>query len=169
MVIWRVPGRWCAAVGARRDRRARVRGDEAADRIAERDPALLDQHEDGGAGDRLGLRRDAEHRVGGHRAARLAVDPPDALLIGDLSVAQHQRDRAADAIGVDVLLQKTIDAREPLGEKPFGARAIGAREGWAASGDASATSAATATDARARREKRVGGGGNACDIDSAAR
>ena len=46
---------------------------------------------------------------------RFAVEPADRLLVDGLTVAQHERDRAGDTTGVDVLLQEAIDAREPVG------------------------------------------------------
>ena len=66
------------------------------------------------ARDRLRLRRDVEHGVLRHRAIGLAVEPPHRFLVDRLAVAQHERDRAGDTPGVDVLLQEPIDAGESI-------------------------------------------------------
>ena len=72
--------------------------------VLEADLAFLDEHQDGDAGDGLGLRRDAEDRVGGHASAGFLVGPADGLLVDRLAVLQDQCDDAGDLAVVDVLL-----------------------------------------------------------------
>ena len=101
-------------VSAYRDGGLGERRDPAAHRIGEIDLPFLDEHQRGNAGDRLGLRRDAEDRVGGHALVRFAVRPADRLLVDDLAVAHHESHGAGDLVVVDVALQRRIDSRETI-------------------------------------------------------
>ena len=94
---------------------AREGGEPFRGRIAERDPALFDEHHDPSAHERLGLRGDAEDRVGGHRVVGLAIGPSDGLLVDHLAIAEHHRDRATDLRRVDLLLQIARESIEPRG------------------------------------------------------
>ncbi len=66
--------------------------------------------QDGGAGDRLGLRGDAEDGVGRHAAAGLLVAPAEGALVHGLAVAQHEGHRAGNAVILGILLQNTVNA-----------------------------------------------------------
>src|SRR5262245_40566145 len=79
--------------------------DELTDGLVEADLALLDQCENGCAGNGLGLRGDAEDRVRRHALVRLLVAPSESALVSWLAVAKHQRDGARDPVLVDILLQ----------------------------------------------------------------
>src|SRR3954463_7462188 len=80
--------------------------------LAQRNLSFLEEHHDGRAGDRLGLRRDAEDRVGRHAASRFLVGPTDRALIDGSAIAQHEDHRARDLVLVDVALEELVDARE---------------------------------------------------------
>ena len=83
---------------------------EPAHRIGEPQPALFHERQHGGAGDGLGLRRDPEDRVHGHRPAGFLVAPADGALVDRLAVAQHQRHGAREPFLVHVALQQRVDA-----------------------------------------------------------
>ena len=104
---------------------------EPADGIGEVQPSLFHERQHGHAGDGLGLRRDAEDRVHGHRAAGFLVAPAHGAFVDRLAVAQHQGDRAGQAVLVHVPLQQGVDAPQSLdGEARAGgggARRRGAR------------------------------------------
>ena len=101
------------------DRHLRVRKarDVAAHRIVERELAFLQQHQHRGAGNRLGLRGDAEDRGRRHPPPRFLVAPADRFLVGGLAIAKYERDCAGQPVFVDVLLQHGVDARQPLGRE----------------------------------------------------
>ena len=61
-------------------------GMKRLDRIVEADLALFDERQHADAGDRLGLRGDAEDRVGRHPAIGFLVAPSDRLLVYRLAV-----------------------------------------------------------------------------------
>jgi hypothetical protein len=113
-------GRSRHGAGGRRQRHGRLleRRDVARDRVAEAEPALLDQHHRRHAGERLRLRGDAEDRVFGHGARGLEVGPAVRLELDDTAVARHERDEAGDAALVDVALHPCAQALEALRRKP---------------------------------------------------
>ena len=111
-------------VAPRCDGGARVGRNEPAHRVVERDLPFLDEHHDGDGRERLGLRGDAEHRVGCHASPAFLVRPADRALVRDLAIAEHQRDRARDAIAVHVLLEKAVDPMKPRGGEPVFERGI---------------------------------------------
>src|SRR5262249_9070800 len=85
------------------------------------DFALLDQREDGGAGDRFGLRGDAEDRVRSHLAAGFLVAPAYGALVHGLSVAQNESDGAGDLALVYVFPKDGVQTLEAFGgESPVG-------------------------------------------------
>ena len=88
--------------------------DEVAHRLGDADLAFFHQRQDGGAGDGLGLRRDAEDRVRGHLAAGFLVAPADGALVYRLAILQHQCDHARHLAIVHVLLQNLIQPLQPL-------------------------------------------------------
>ncbi len=83
-------------------------------RIGDAELALLHHHHDRDAGDRLGHRRDAEHRVLRHRLLRLDVGDAGRFEVRDTPVARHQRHAAADLARRDVALHHLRDAPQPL-------------------------------------------------------
>src|SRR5581483_6391021 len=97
-------------------------GDEMADRLVETDLPLLHQLQHGGAGDRLGLRSDAEDGVGGHFAARFLIAPADGALVHGLAVAQNEADRSGEAALIDVVVEEMVEARYPVGREAAGLR-----------------------------------------------
>ena len=101
-----------------RHRRFGERRDEVADVLVEVDFAVLDQHHDRRAGDRLGLRRETEDGVHGHAPAGFLVAPTYGALVHGLAVAEHQRHGSGDALLVDVLVQHAVDAGGAVGGKP---------------------------------------------------
>jgi hypothetical protein len=113
-----------ARVGAHGHRGAGEGRDVARHRFEQGEPPLLDQRHRGHAGERLGLRGDAEHRVRGHAAAGLAVGPPDRALVDRNAVAEHQGDRARDLAAAYRALQGAVDAGEPRHGKAV-ARGLG--------------------------------------------
>ena len=80
-------------------------GMNAAGASAERQRPLLDELENRGAGQRLGLRRDAEDRIDGHLAIGFAIGPAERLLVDDLAVLHHEGHDSRHAAGIDILLQ----------------------------------------------------------------
>ena len=90
-------------------------GDELADRRRQRQAAFLHQRQDRDARQRFRLRRDAEDRVDAHLTLGFLVAPAEGPFVDGTAVAQHERDGAADAMLVDVLLQHAIDAGEAIG------------------------------------------------------
>ena len=83
------------------------------DRLVERDAALLDQHHEGHAGDRLGHRIDAKNRVVLDR--RLALDIGKALhrAVDHLAAAVDQELGSRKAAGIDVFdLQMIVETVE---------------------------------------------------------
>ena len=91
--------------------------------VVERQRAFLHQDQDRDAGQRLRLRRDAKDRVGRHLPGGFLVAPADRALIHRAAVAEHQPDRAGNAIVVDVLLEQLVDPRQAIG-------VIGGRRNW---------------------------------------
>ena len=87
-----------------------------------RQAPLFDQLHDRDAGQRLGLRRDAEDRVGSHAAAGFLVGPAERFLVHRLAVLQHQRHHAGNAVVVDVALQAAIDYGDAIGRQPTASR-----------------------------------------------
>ena len=88
--------------------------DPLAGLVVEGELAFFHQLQDGHAGERLGLRGDAELCVHGHLAAGLLVRPAHGALIDRLAIAQHQRDHARQLAIVHVLIEQRIDARQAL-------------------------------------------------------
>src|SRR5689334_13232343 len=86
--------------------------DEAADRIPQSDLSFLDQHEHGGTGDRLGLRRNAEDCIGAHATSRFLVCPAYCPLVNRSTVAQNQSDCACNFVSIDVALKSLIDTSQ---------------------------------------------------------
>ena len=144
--------RHVAALVGDRDRRARERRNQGAGARRQRERSLLDQLHDRGAGQRLGLRRDPEDRVGRHAPARFLVGPAERLLVDDLAVLHHQRDDAGDLVGVDISLQRAIDDRRPRGiERELGAGRLGGEAGAEQNNDARRLSFAYGADCAIER------------------
>ena len=132
MVIGAARGhlRDASALVRNRHGRPRERWNERAGARAERQRPLLDELENRGAGQRLGLRRDAEDRIDGHLAIGFAIGPAEGLLVDDLAVLHHEGHDSRHAAGIDILLQPSIDDAGARGVER--ARAAGAvREGRA--------------------------------------
>jgi hypothetical protein len=119
----RPPGRHDRRAGIRwrRDGCARVGRNEARDRIRKRDLPLLHQDHDRDAGDRLGLRGDAEDGVGGHAPSCLLVAPSHGALVHHASVAHHEPDRPRHLVRVHVLLHEPVNANQAFRRKSLGA------------------------------------------------
>jgi hypothetical protein len=71
------------------------------DRIVQRESALVEQHQRGDGGHRLGHRRDPEDGVALDSKATRQVAAPDRRHAGDLAVAPRQRRGAGQLSGVD--------------------------------------------------------------------
>jgi hypothetical protein len=71
-------------------------------------------------GRREGLRHraNAEDAVGLHRLSGFAILHALRFEVSDLAVTHHQRDRAGDALVVDILLHGFADTLETLGRQP---------------------------------------------------
>ncbi len=121
-------------IAAARDEDAGVLelGAELHQRIGQRDLALLDQHHEGDAGDRLGHARDAKDRVVLQRLAGPRV--ADARAMRDLAAPRYERRGVRQAAGVDIFGgEKGGDAVEPRRVESVGHAAlpISARSGQA--------------------------------------
>ena len=83
----------------------------ARHRIVEVQLALLDEHHDGDADDRLGHRGDAEHRGRQPSAASIRRSiTPCAAMMDHLALARHDRDGAGDVAGGDAPFDHLVDA-----------------------------------------------------------
>ena len=96
--------------------------DPLAGTVIHRELAFLHELQDGDAGQRLGLRGDAELGVHGHLAAGLLVGPAHRALIHRFAVAQHQRDDAGDAAVIDIGIEQRVDARQALDREAIAQR-----------------------------------------------
>nr|WP_240639720.1 hypothetical protein [Pseudofulvimonas gallinarii] len=83
----------------------RIVGQEPAERIVQRDLALVDQLQQAGGGELLGHRTDAEDVVGRQRHAQFDARLAARAAIQDLVAPRHE-DRHAGAIGRDMLLEQ---------------------------------------------------------------
>jgi len=104
------------------------------DRVAEDEPALLDEHHGGDRGERLGHRVQAKDRVLRHRRAGPRIALAEALEVRDLALARDEDDRTRVPTARNLGLQHLGDTRQPLrGESDvFGFRSrqrIGPDEG----------------------------------------
>ena len=98
-------------IGTHGDRRVLEIRNEPAHRVVERELPFLDERHQRDAGERLGLRRDAEYRVRCHLPLRLAIRPTEGALVHCLAVFEHERDRAGDLQAIHGPLHHRIDAR----------------------------------------------------------
>ncbi len=80
-----------------------------AHRLLEADAALLDQLHGRGAGDGLGHRRDAEHRVERHRFGLVDRPSSERALIEDAAIVGGQRDDARNETRFDRLPEDFIN------------------------------------------------------------
>jgi hypothetical protein len=80
-----------------------------------------------------------EDGVGAHRTGRLAVAPPEGLLVDGRATLQDQRDEAGDPLLVHVLLQHAIDACHAVRRRLPGVERVASgadeREGRSQQGD----------------------------------
>jgi hypothetical protein len=86
------------------------RRDKVTDGFGEADPAFLHQHEDGRAGESLGLRSDAENGVRRHAAAGFFVGPPEGALVDGLAILEEQDHGAGDAVLLHVAIEQCVEA-----------------------------------------------------------
>src|SRR5688500_8108872 len=89
------------------------RRDELRHGIVELEAAMLPQHHQADAHDRLRHRVDAEDRVRRDRPPLLDLEMPPRLEVRDLSPARDEHERAGKLAGVDVPLQAIADTSEP--------------------------------------------------------
>ena len=89
-------------------RRGEIR-QHLADRLIERELALLDQLHAGRGRDRLGHRGDPEHAVGGHGVVLGQVALAERALIDHLLAGRGHRDHAGNLLGLAFLTQNLID------------------------------------------------------------
>ena len=82
---------------------------DTADRLVERELALLDQLHRRDRGHRLGHRGDAKDRVLGHRRAGGKVAPPERALVNDAAVGRRQGYDAGHVAGLDGAPQHRVD------------------------------------------------------------
>ena len=95
--------------------------DPAVHGVVDRDPAFLDQHHEGDAGDRLGHRIDAKDRVLGEPLPALQRCVAEHALVHEVAFARHRQQRAGQESGADVALgEEAVDAREPFGAEAQG-------------------------------------------------
>ena len=103
-------------------------GQQLADRLVERELALLDELHAGGRRDRLGHRGDPEHAVGGHGIVLGQVALAERALIDHLIAGRRHRDHAGNLLGLAFLTQHLIDLSFALHGSPpdlfFWSRAI---------------------------------------------
>ena len=89
-------------------RRGEVR-QQLADRLVQRELALLDQLHAGRGRDRLGHRGDPEHAVGGHGIVLGQVAFAERALVDHLIAGRGHRDHAGNFLGLAFLTQNLID------------------------------------------------------------
>jgi hypothetical protein len=95
--------------------------DEAVHRIVQRHQALLDQHHEGHARDRLGHRIDSKQAVGLQRLAPLDIGAAQHRRVGQLAAPPDLGQRAGQFTTVDILgLQKSIDALQSITRQSHG-------------------------------------------------
>jgi hypothetical protein len=94
-----------------------VGGKIARDGIVETEAALLHQHHDGDAGDRLGLGRDAEDRVGAEWGAGLQIGVAGGAKKGHVAVTDHEGDAARQPAALQSVVHGALHAGEPLGRE----------------------------------------------------
>ncbi len=82
---------------------------QLADRLVQRELALLDELHAGGARNRLGHGGDPEHAVGGHRIVLGQVALAERALIDHLAAGGRHRDHAGDFLGLAFLTQNLVD------------------------------------------------------------
>ena len=100
------------------DRCLCVAGDETANRIVDPDLSFLDEDQNCGTRNRLGLRRDAEDGVRRHAAAGFLVVPAECTFVHCLAIAQHERNETRHFVFVNVPLEAPIDAIHAIGRQP---------------------------------------------------
>ena len=89
--------------------------DEAVHRVVQRHQAFFDQHHEGHAGDRLGHRVDADHRVLAHRRAVFERRVAQHRLVHHLALPRHHHLRARQFAGGDVLvMDEAVEAGQAL-------------------------------------------------------
>ena len=74
--------------------------------------ALLNEHHDGDADDRLGHGGDTEHRARCHGLFCLQVHHALRGVVNDLAFARHNRDGTRDVAGGDAPLDHLVDAMQ---------------------------------------------------------
>ena len=92
--------------------------DEFADRVGEREPALLVQDHRGDRGDRLGHRVDAPQGVVGHRQPRLDVARPAPGHVRQVAVPADREQPAGQAPVFHVAGEVRVDALESFFVQP---------------------------------------------------
>ena len=116
------------------DAEVRPFGNEAVNRVVERDLAFLDQHHEGDRGDRLGHRIDAEDGVGlaGQAPGQVALAADE--LVHDLAVTGDEDLGAGHAAGLQVLFaDEAVELGEAVGAEAKGA-GIGHVGSWSLTG-----------------------------------
>ena len=112
--LGRAQFRFALVVESFQDLRRRQLGKELADRLVKLELALLDELHCGGCGERLGHRRDPEHRIRGHVGALGEVALAECAFVEDAVAGRRYGDDAGDFLGVRGLAQGLIDAGERI-------------------------------------------------------
>ena len=100
-------------------------GDVARDRIVQPQLSFLDHHHDADADDRLGHRRDAEHRRRRHRLLRLEIHDALRVDVGEATLARHRDHGAGQIAGGDPPLDhlgRRAEAARTRGRRPPASR-----------------------------------------------
>ena len=104
--------RFALVVESFQDLRSRKVGKELAHRLVQLEFALFHELHGGGCGERLGHRRDPEHRIERHVGALGEVALAEGALIEDAVAGRCHGDDAGDLLGVRGLAEGLIDAGE---------------------------------------------------------
>ena len=105
-------------------------GDEPRDGVGQADLALLDQHQDRHARDRLGRGGHAEDRVRAHRRLRLDVHHAPGLVVDDAPPAGDQGDGPRDLLLLDVPPDDLVDPIQALRRDPHLLRPGAGQSRW---------------------------------------
>jgi hypothetical protein len=80
-----------------------------AHRLVETDAPLLDELHGGGAGDGLGHRGDAKHRIGRHRFGLVDRPHAEGSLVEDAAIVGHKRHDTGNEIGFDRFAEGLVE------------------------------------------------------------
>ena len=112
--------RVAVGVSLREDFQIAPEVDGVRHRIVQLKTALLVEHHQRRAGDGLGHRIEAHHRIALHRLAALHVAQPASVEERLLAAPRHQAQRTGELALVDIAVEVRGDARQPVRDESVG-------------------------------------------------